>query len=126
MTNEKITDIFIAGLLDESAINYIPNDGITKEVKEALKTASKNITGKQGFPEFTAQSNDFILVIEDKADLEKQALYENEEENTLSMEQKSIKNYAENGALHYAQQITTQTNFKKYLPLVVVVMKNTI
>lgn len=113
MTNEKVTDIFIAGLLDESRINYVPNEGINKEVQEALKTASKSKTGKHGFPEFTAQSNDFILVIEDKADLEKQALYEDEEENTLSMEQKSIKNYAENGALHYAQQITAQTNFKK-------------
>jgi len=29
------------------------------------------------------------------------------------MEQKVIKNYAENGALHYAQIITAQTNFKK-------------
>lgn len=113
MTNERVTDIFIANLLKESGIKYIPNDGINKEVKEALKTASKSKTGKQGFPEFTAQSNDFILVIEDKADLEKQALYENEEENTLSMTQKAIKTYAENGALHYAHQIITQTNFKK-------------
>ncbi len=113
MTNEKITDIFIAGLLEESGIKNIPNEGINKEVQEALKTASKNKTGKQGFPEFTAQSKDFILVIEDKADLEKQALYENVDKNILSMEQKAIKNYAENGALHYAQIITAQTNFKK-------------
>jgi len=113
MTNETITDIFIAGLLNESRIKYVPHDGINKEVQEALKTASKNKTGKQGYPEFTAQSKDFILVIEDRADLEKQALYENEEKNTLSMEQKVIKNYAENGALHYAQIITAQTNFKK-------------
>jgi len=76
MTNETITDIFIAGLLNESRIKYVPHDGINKEVQEALKTASKNKTGKQGYPEFTAQSKDFILVIEDKADLEKQALYE--------------------------------------------------
>lgn len=111
MTNEKITDIFIANLLNESGINYIPNAGITKEVQEALKTASKNQTGKHGFPEFTAKSKDFILVIEDKADLQKQALYENEE--TLNMDSKSIKNYAENGALHYAQKITELTTFKK-------------
>lgn len=113
MTNERVTDLFIAGLLDESGIDYVPNDGINKEVQEALKTASKNQTRKHGFPEFTAQSKDFIIVIEDKADLEKQAVYENENENTLVMDQKAIKNYAENGALHYALQITKQTNFKK-------------
>ena len=33
---------------------------------EALKTASKKGTGKSGFPEFTAISKDFILVIENK------------------------------------------------------------
>lgn len=113
MTNEKVTDIFIANLLEESGIKYVPNAGINKEVQKALKTASKSRTGKHGFPEFTAQSNDFVLVIEDKADLQKQVLYENDDEENLSMDQKSIKNYAENGALHYAQQIATQTNFKK-------------
>lgn len=113
MTNEKITDIFIANLLNESGIKYIPNDGITKEVQEALKTASKNNSGKQGFPEFTAKSEDFILVIEDKGDLEKQALYEDEEKSSLSMDLNAVRNYAENGALHYAQKITSQTNFKK-------------
>ncbi|PKL68993.1 MAG: SAM-dependent methyltransferase [Methanobacteriales archaeon HGW-Methanobacteriales-1] len=113
MTNEKVTDIFIATLLKESGIKYIPNDGITKEVKEALKTASKNQTGKQGFPEFTAQSEEFILVIEDKADLNKHASFENKEKTILSNDPKSVKNFAMNGAVHYAQKIVDQTNFKK-------------
>lgn len=113
MTNEKITDIFIANLLNESRIKYIPNEGITKEVQEALKTASKNNSCNQGFPEFTGISKDFILVIEDKGDLEKQASYEDEGKNILSMDQNAVKNYAENGALHYAQKITAETNFKK-------------
>ncbi|OEC84936.1 MULTISPECIES: HsdM family class I SAM-dependent methyltransferase [Methanobacterium] len=113
MTNEKITDLFIAKLLDKSEIEYIPNDGIVKEVKNALKTASKNKLGNHGFPEFTAKSEEFILVIEDKGDLEKQAIYEDEEENILSKDLNAVKNYAENGALHYAQQIVAQTNFKK-------------
>jgi type I restriction-modification system DNA methylase subunit len=113
MANEKITDIFIATLLKESGIKYIPNDGINKEVKEALKTASKNQTGKQGFPEFTAQSEEFILVIEDKADLNKHASFENEEKTILSTDPKSVQNFAMNGALHYGQKIVEQTNFKK-------------
>lgn len=113
MTNERITDLFIANLLDESGINFVPNDGINKEVKKALKSASKNQTGKQGFPEFTAQSEEFILVIEDKADLEKHDSFENEEKTILSMDPKSVQNFAMNGALHYAQKIVDQTNFKK-------------
>lgn len=113
MSKEKITDIFIAELLKKAKINYIPEEGINKEVKEALKTASKRGTGKHGFPEFTAQSKDFILIIEDKIDLEKHALYENREENILSMNHKAIQGYALNGALHYAQKIVSGTNFKK-------------
>lgn len=111
MPKEKATDIFIAGLLKEAEINYVPEDGINKEVKDALKSASKKGTDKQGYPDFTAQSKDFILIIEDKADLTKQALYDNE--NNLVMDQKAIQDFALNGALHYAQKIVDKSNFKK-------------
>ncbi|UTB32700.1 MAG: hypothetical protein NKF70_14680 [Methanobacterium sp. ERen5] len=50
MTNEKITDIFIATLLKESEINYVPNDGITKEVKDALKKLLKIKQENKAFP----------------------------------------------------------------------------
>lgn len=43
------------------------------EINEALRTSSKRGTGKKGFPEFVAQVGDFIIVIEDKAEIEKQA-----------------------------------------------------
>ncbi|PRX20127.1 type I restriction-modification system DNA methylase subunit [Orenia metallireducens] len=113
MVNEKVTDLFIAKLLDNTKINYTPNGSDIKEVKDALKTASKKGTGNVGFPEFVGKSNEFIIVIEDKADLDKQALYEDEESDKLIMETEAIINYAENGALHYAQQIVEKTEFKK-------------
>lgn len=113
MANEKKTDIFISKLLESAKIKYTPNGSDIKEIQEALKTSSKKGTGKSGFPEFVAISKDFILVIENKSELEKQVLYEDGEEQIISNDAKSIINYAENGALHYANQILTKTNFKK-------------
>ena len=112
MVNEKKTDLFIASLLKEANINFIPNEGINKEVKEALQTASKDLNGNPGFPEFTAFSNDYILVIEDKAETNKQVNIEFETKK-LATDKDSIKNYAENGALHYAKHIVQNSTYKK-------------
>lgn len=111
--NERKTDFFIGKLLDVAQITYTPNGSDIKEVQDALKTASKKGTGRVGFPEFVAISKDFILVIENKADLDKQVVYDNDEQTALLMDAKSITGYAENGALHYAQVIIEKTPFKK-------------
>ena len=113
MPNEKKTDIFISKRLESAKIKYTPNGSDIKEVQEAVKTASKKGTGKSGFPEFTAVSKDFLLVIENKSELEKQVLYCDEDNQIISTDQKAITNYAENGALHYANEISAKTNFKK-------------
>jgi type I restriction-modification system DNA methylase subunit len=113
MANEKKLDIFISKLLDSAEIKYTPNGSDIKEIQDALKTASKKLTGKKGFPEYIAICNDFILVIEDKAEIEKQVLYEDDNKQILSTDQKGISYYAENGALHYAKHILNNTNFKK-------------
>ena len=84
-----------------------------KEINDALKTASKKGTGKVGFPEFVGISKDFIIVIEDKAELEKQANYSDDEKTELTTDVKSLKDFAENGALHYGKHIVENTNFKK-------------
>lgn len=115
MANEKKTDIIIAELLKEAGIDAEPNGSKIKEVQEALATASKRGTGKQGFPEFTAKVGDFILVIEDKADPAKQGCYLNDKKDTLLMDSTSIRDYAENGALHYALKIIEKTTFKKVI-----------
>lgn len=113
MVNEKITDLFISRQLDEFKIKYTPNGSSIKEIQEALKTASKKGTKSKGFPEFVAKSSDYILVIEDKGDTNKQAKYSSKNKEKLDMNIKSITDYAENGALHYAQHIAKNTNFKK-------------
>jgi len=112
MANEKKMDFFIGKLLDLAKIEYTPNGSDIKEIQDALKSASKKGTGKVGYPEFVAKVREFILVIENKALLDKQAAYDNDSK-TLLIDNKSIEDYAENGALHYAKEIIKKTNFKK-------------
>lgn len=113
MVNEKNTDLFIARLLDSAKINFKANESNIKEINDALKTASKKGTNSVGFPEFVGKSNDFIIVIEDKAETNKQALYCEKNPNKLNLRTKAINDYAENGAVHYAKHIIKNTNFKK-------------
>lgn len=115
MANEKKTDIIIAQMLAETGIGYEPNGSTVKEVQEALATSSKRGTGRKGFPEFTAQVGDFILVIEDKAEVERQAKYMSDKADTLLMDTPSVTDYAENGALHYALNIIEKTTFKRVI-----------
>ena len=96
MANEKKTDILIARLLREAGIDAEPNGSQIIEVQEALATSSKRGTGKQGFPEFTAQVGEFIIVIEDKAENERRAKYISPGSEVLLMDNSSIVNYAEN------------------------------
>lgn len=111
---EKKTDFIVAQLLTTAGLDFTMNGSQIEEINEALKTSSKRGTGKTGFPEFVAQSGEFIIVIEDKADQTKQAKYMNDDrEDTLLMDTSSVTNYAENGALHYALNIIEKTNFKK-------------
>jgi type I restriction enzyme M protein len=113
MANERKTDLFISKLLDSAGIKHTPNESHLIEVNEALKTASKKLTGKKGYPEFVAQLANFILVIEDKDEPDKQVLFEDSDNEILATTQKAIEGYAENGALHYASHIVKNTNFKK-------------
>lgn len=76
---EKDLDIFISKLLDAAKIKYSADGSSIKEINDALKTASKKGTGRVGFPEFVGISNDFIIVIENKVDLDKQANFVNED-----------------------------------------------
>lgn len=115
MAKEKKTDILVAKLLTEAGIDFTPEESSIAEINEALKTASKRDTGRKGFPEFVAQSGDFIIVIEDKTDADHQAKYMNGKNDTLLMDTKSKELYAENGALHYALKIIQNTTFKRVI-----------
>ena len=113
--NEAKTDFWVHELLKDANIHLTPQGCDIKEIAEALKTASKSKTGKDGRPDFCGVVKDFILVIEDKASLNEH-LYKNEK-GLISQDVKEIKNYAVNGALFYARHLATNTSYNKVLAI---------
>lgn len=111
--NEAKTDLWVHELLQEANIPLTPQGCDIKEIAEALKTASKSKTGKDGRPEYCGVVKDFILVIEDKASLDEHI--HQDENGLLSQEVKSVKKYAVNGALFYALHLVANTSYNKIL-----------
>lgn len=110
---EKMTDHIIYGMMTSAGLNPEPESTQIVEVQKALRTASKRRTGEVGKPEFIARVGQYLIIVEDKADTKYQANYMTDKTDTLLMDIPSIVDYAENGALHYAQHIINQTSFKK-------------
>lgn len=109
---EVKTDEFVRNLLKDANIKYSEQWSDIREINEALKTASKKWTWNVWFPEYVAVVKDFLIVIEDKADLNKHIKKENE---IISQETQSVCDYAVNGALFYAKHLAQNTAFKKIL-----------
>lgn len=80
------------------------------ELNGALSTASKNQTGKHGYPDHIALVEDFVLVMEDKPDRLKLVMRDGGE---ISQTVNAVTNYALNGALFYALKIIDGTRYKK-------------
>ena len=108
---EVKTDLWVAKQLDEYDIKFDAQGSNTKEIDDALKTASKRGTGKAGYPEYVANISDFVLVIEDKAALDKHVNLTNK--GVIDTEVKSITDYAVNGAYFYGKHIAQNCSFKK-------------
>lgn len=104
-------DLYIHDLLVEAGIHADTQGSNVIEINNALKTASKHQTGNVGFPEYIAVVNDFVLVMEDKADRANLCLKEND--GSISLTIQATRDYAVNGALHYAQHILQKTAYKK-------------
>ena len=66
---EILTDLWVYELLKEANIDLHPQGSNIKDIDNALKSASKAGTGKVGFPEYSGIVKDFVLVIENKADV---------------------------------------------------------
>ena len=108
---EATTDLWVHDLLKEAGIKLDAQGCSIKEIDDALKSASKRGTGKAGFPEYVGVVKDFVIVIEDKADLKNHIKLDSD--NLISMETKDITDYAVNGALFYAKHLAQNTNYKK-------------
>ncbi len=112
---EAKTDLWVYQLLKEANINLTPQGCDIKEINEALKTASKSKTGNVGYPEYCGVVKDFIIVIEDKASLDKHIC--KNENGLFSQEVKAVKDYAVNGALFYALHLAVNTTYNKILAI---------
>lgn len=108
---EVKTDLWVASQLHDCNIPFDAQGSNVKEIDDALKTASKRGTGNAGYPEYVAVINDFVLVIEDKADTAKQVKYT--KDGVLDLSVKAVTDYAVNGAFFYAKHIAQNTPFHK-------------
>lgn len=105
------TDLWVARQLDDCKIRYDAQGSDVKELNDALKTASKRGTGNAGYPEYVAVVNNYVIVIEDKANI---SYHEKlTDSGVISTEQKDITGYAVNGAYFYSKHIAQNSNFKK-------------
>lgn len=112
---EVKTDLWVYELLKEANISLTAQGCDIKEIDEALKTASKSQTGNSGYPEYCGVVKDFILVIEDKASLDKH-LYK-DEKALIAQDVKAVRDYAVNGALFYARHLAAKTSYNKVLAI---------
>ena len=110
---EVRTDLWVFTLLNEADIHLDPQGSTIKELNDALKTASKRGTGKAGFPEYVGVVKDYLLVIEDKADLSHHIKFDGK--GLVSMKTSDITDYAVNGALFYAKHLVKNTSYKKVI-----------
>lgn len=108
---EVKTDLWVAKQLDECGIRFDAQGSNTKEIDEALKSASKRGTGKAGYPEYVAVIGDFVLIVEDKAALDKHINLT--DRGVIDTAVKSVTDYAVNGAYFYAKHIAQNSIFKK-------------
>ena len=114
--SEIKTDLWVARQLDECGIKFDAQGSSTREIDEALKTASKRGTGRAGYPEYVAVIGDFVLVIEDKAALDKHVHLT--AQGVVDTEVKSVTDYAVNGAYFYGKHIAQHSTFRKVFAVV--------
>ena len=110
---EILTDLWVYELLKEANIDLHPQGSNIKDIDNALKSASKAGTGKVGFPEYSGIVKDFVLIIENKADVSLHI--KRNDKDVVCNETTSVKNYAVNGALFYGKHLAKNTNYKKFI-----------
>ena len=109
------TDLWVYDLLKEAGLDLCPQGSDIVELDKALKTASKAQTGKAGYPEYCGIVKDFVIVIEDKADVTDHI--KRNDSDLICQTADSVKNFALNGALHYGIHLANNTGYKKIIAI---------
>ncbi|MEJ7344681.1 N-6 DNA methylase [Staphylococcus haemolyticus] len=108
--NEKTgIDQFMRKEIEALGVNYDEQQSSNIEIAKALKTASKSLSGKAGKPEFLFFSSEYLVVVEDKKDIHKHEMKSENDELILNSSE-ILKDYAVNGAVHYARHIINNTD----------------
>lgn len=105
MVNEKTsTDQMVRRFIEEIGVEYEEQGSSDVQIKEALKNASKseNSVGV-GKPEFIFFSGGHLFVIEDKLIIDK--LEYKDEHGKVNTAFPYRRDYAVNGAIHYAKPL---------------------
>ena len=110
---EILTDLWVYEILKEANIELYPQGSNIKDISDALQFASKAGTGKAGFPEYCGMVKDYVLVIENKADVSQHI--KRNENGVICLEVANVKNYAVNGALFYGKHLAENTGYKKII-----------
>lgn len=102
MDNEKATDQFVRDLLRKIGVDRPwEQDGGPEWKRKALKGGSKSLSATaEGKPEFVFVSDDFIVVVEDKKDVQRTRHLVN---GIVDTGFPYRTDYAINGAMHYAK-----------------------
>lgn len=118
MPNEKTrVDQWVRREIENLNVAYTEQTSDIKEVKDALKKASKQGGTGVGKPEFVFSVNDTLILVEDKPHTSELILLDGTGMLDLS-NSKAIANYAINGAVHYAKNIVEKTiNFKEVIAI---------
>ena len=113
MANEKTnTDQLVRRFIEELNVSYEEQTSSNVQIKEALKNASKSKDSRGvGKPEFIFFSGNHLFIIEDKLSVDKLE-YKNDS-GEVDTDFPYRRDYAVNGAIHYAKHIIDKTNSYK-------------
>lgn len=113
MRKEASTDLWVYTMLREAGVDLDPQGSTIIEINEALKSASKRGTGRVGFPEYVGVVKDFLIVIENKANVSYHDKFS--EGELLSFSPADVAKYAVNGALFYGKHLVDNTTYDKVI-----------
>lgn len=106
--NQDVEESGVTIYKEESYNDFAQNDELAKFLKEQFASASKNLSGNKGAPDFTITNKALktIIVIECKDDIKNHQTYCNLNDYKKGLgSEKEITAKAVNGALHYAAYI---------------------
>ena len=109
VSNERSTDQFVRDMLREIGFDRPWEQSCSDAptyIYNALDGASKGAGGGRGKPEFVIESGGFIVVIEDKAAIDRALLLI---DGALDITYPARSDYALNGAVHYARLFAERT-----------------